>query len=897
MRRIMSLWRRLRSMLERPSIERRLAHELQFHIDQQTHRYVRQGMSADDARRRALLRFGGIESVKERTRDEVRPAVIEDSLRDLRFALRSLRRSPAFTALSCLTLALGIGATTAVFSVVNGVLIKPLPYPEPNRLIGLSHLAPGVDIGGDVNMSPAQYFTYREHSRTFDEIGLWSSGTATVTGDAEPERVPVVRVNASTLRALGVHPAHGRAFSPNDDVAGAPATVLVTHSYWQRRHGGDTSLIGRAITVDSERRQVIGIMPSGFTFLNVELDLLLPLRLDPSQARLGQFNFPSVGRLKPGVTIEQAKADIARVIPIWLRSWPEPGPGFGKIIENARITPAFRPLRDDVVGDIDDVLWFLMGSIGIVLLIACANVANLLLVRVETRQSELAVRAALGAGWTRVARELLLESIALSLLGGALGLALASASTHLIVAIGPETLPRLHEITVDFSVVAFGFAASLVSGLLFACVPILRHARPNMVHALRSGRTLSDGRGRHRTRTVLAVAQIAFSLILLVSSGLMIRSFVALRSVDPGFEAPEHIQLTRITISNQEHPRAESALAIQRQMADRISALPGVSAVAFASAAPMEGNDSHDVMWAEDRAYTEGHLPPVRRFVFTSPGLFQTLGTPMLAGRDFNWSDVESLRPVAIVSERVARELWGEPRAAVGKRIRNFAESPWREVIGVVGDIHDYGVHEPPAPTVYWPALVADFYGPQPRAQYSTTFMVRSTRAGTESLLSEIRDRVLAVRSNIPLAQTRTLEEVYKRSMARTSFTLVMLGIAAAMALALGIVGVYAVIAYAAAQRTREIGIRAALGATSTDLNSMFVRHGLVMAAAGISIGLAASVVVTRFLKTLLFGVNPLDVQTLLIVSSLLTSAIMLASYIPARRAAGLNPADALRTE
>jgi predicted permease len=895
---IRGAWRRIRSVGERAAIERGMDEELQFHVDRQIDKNVRAGMNADEARRQALLAFGGVQATKERARDEFRPAVIEDTIRDLRYSLRALRRAPGFTLIASLTLALGIGATTAVFSVVNGVLLKPLPYPDPDALVGVWHIAPGVNIGGDVNLSDGQFVTYREENRTFQEIGLWTQGTVAVTALAEPERIPSLRVSFSTLAVLGVGPAMGRGFSESDDRAGAPGTVILTHHYWQRRFGGDVSVIGRNLIVDAEPREVIGIMPPGFEFLSVEHDLLLPFRLDRGAIRLGRFNNKGIARLRPGVTVAQANADVARMIPIWLKAWPEPAPGFAKILENTRLTPALRPLKQDVVGDIGNVLWVLMGTIGIVLLIACANVANLLLVRVEGRQQELAVRAALGAGWARIARELLLESLVLGLIGGAIGLGLAFGALRLLVAIGPSTLPRLNAIAIDPLVLAFAIAVSLFSGLLFAIIPIVRHAGPHIALALRGGgRTASQSRERHRARNTLVVAQIALSLVLLVGSGLMIRTFLALRAVDPGFTHPEHIQLMRISIPSGEVADPHRALGTLNLIRDRIAALPGVSAVSFASSAPMEHEfDSQDAVTTEGRTYAEGELPPVRRFEFVSPGVFETLGTRFVAGRDIAWADIHGNRPVVIISENAAREMWREPSAALGKRIRGI-DGPWREIIGVVSDVHDDGVHEKPPATMYWPILMKDFWRQPVLIQRSVTFVIRTSRAGTESFMKEIREGVWAVNGNLPLAHVRTLKDVYDRSLARTSFTLVMLAIAAAMALALGIVGIYGVIAYAIAQRTREIGIRMALGAQHAGLKRLFVREGLVLATTGIAIGLGAAVALTRFMTSFLFGVSALDVTTYAAVSCVLLAVAMLASYLPAERATAVDPVVALRAE
>jgi len=896
MRWITETWRRLRSLMWRQSIEDRLDDELRFHIDAKTDKNIRAGMSPDEARREARLSFGDVQSMKERARDEFRPARVEDSLRDLRYGLRGLRRAPGFTAISALTLAIGIGATTAVFSVVNAVLIRPLPYPEADSLVGVWQTAQGLNVGSDVNMSAAQFYTYREHNRSFEEIGLWLAGAVTVTGLAEPERVASVWFTFSTLPALRVRPAIGRGFSEQDDTASAPGTAILSYEYWQRRFGGDPSIIGRNLTIESTPREVIGVMPKGFQFLREEHELFLPLREDRNSLRLGQFNYPGLARLKPGVTIEQANEDVARMIPVYLKSWPEPSSGFTKMLEGARLAPAVRPLKQHVVGNIGDVLWLLTGTIGIVLLVACANVANLLLVRVEGRQRELAVRAALGAGWGRIARELLFESLVLGLLGGALGVLFALAAVRLLVAIGPETLPRLHEITIDASALAFATAASVVSSLLFAVIPVAKHAGPTMSAALRGGVRTSESRERHRARNTLAIAQVALSLVLLVGSGLMIRTFMAMRAVNPGFTRADQVQLLRVNIPPGEIGDPHQVLAVLTQIEERFAGIPGIATVSFASAAPMEGRYSQDVLYADAHAYGDNQLPPVVQHQYVAPGFFATLGIPLVAGRDLTWSDVHGHRPVVMISERAARELWGSPTAALGKRVRERPGSPWREIVGVAGDVHNDGLHEMPPMTAYWPVLMENYRG-RTQVQRSVTFAMRSGRAGSANLLTDIRGRIWSVNRNLPLAFVRTLDDVYRESMARTSFTLVMLAIAASMALALGIVGIYGVISYSVAQRTREIGIRSALGAQQTQLQRMFVRYGLALAGAGIVVGLAASIAATRFMTALLFGVSPLDVTTYAAVSIVLVGAAVMASYVPARRAATVDPVDALRSE
>jgi predicted permease len=812
--------------------------------------------------------------------------------------IRRFTRAPAFTAIALITLAIGIGANTAVFSVVNGVLIKPLPYANADELVGIWHSAAGLPGLPRLNVSPTMFFTYRENGQTFREMGLWQRGGVTVTGQGEPELVRSARVTYGTLQTLGVPAALGRWFSVEDDTPGGSDTVILMPGYWHRRFGGDSSIVGRTVTIDNRSHTVIGVMPDGFQFLGGETEVILPMRFDRNRLFLGNFSYQGVARLKPGVTLEQANADVGRMLPAWWQAWPAP-PGLDKkVFETARVGPGLTPLKQDVVGDIRDTLWVLMGTIGVVLLIACANVANLLLVRVEGRQQELATRAALGAGWWRIARELLLESLVLGLAGGVLGLGVAYGALKLLVAIGPETLPRLNEITIDPAVLGFTLLAALVSGLLFGVIPVLKYSGPRIVGALRSAtRTSSHSRERHRARNMLVVAQVALALVLLVASGLMIRTFQTLRNVHPGFAAPEEIQTLRVSIPESVEADAERVVRTYNEIVEKISSVPEVKAAAMVSSAPLEGFNSTDPVAAEDKTYNPGQIPPLRRFKFVSPNYFHTVGTPLIAGRDFTWTDIYDDRRVTIVSENMAREMWGGSQGALGKRIRVGNVDHWREIVGVVGDVYDNGVHEPAPGIVYWPILMSQFWG-QPRfVSRGLTYVVRSERTNTEAFLTQLRQAVWSVNGTLPVALVRTLQELYERSMARTTFALVMLAIAGGMALLLGLIGIYGVISYSVSQRTREIGIRMALGVNHTDVRRMFVRHGLVLAGIGIAVGIAVAAGLARLMASLLFNVSPLDAVTYVAVSLVLASAAVLASYVPARRAAALNPVQALRAE
>ncbi len=818
----------------------------------------------------------------------------------LKHVFRRFARAPMFTTIALITLALGIGANTAIFSVINGVLLKPLPYPKAQQLVGVWHLAPGISgISGDINCSPTMYFTYREQGRTFQDFGLWTNDGATVTGAGEPEQVQSLDVTYGTLNALGVQPAMGRWFSQADDTPGAPDTVILTYGYWQRRFGGNPSAVGRSLIVDAKPHTIIGVMPQDFRFLSSSADLIVPIQFDRSKIFLGQFSYQGIARLKPGVTLEQANADVTRMLPIWLRTWPPPS-GFSRaLFENAHFAAKIQPLKQEVVGDIGATLWVLMGTIGLVLLIACANVANLLLVRAESRQQELAIRAALGAGWRRIAGEMLLESLTLGVLGGALGLALAYAAVRALIAKGPATLPRLSEIGIDPLVLGFTLAVSLLAGFSFGLMPAIKYAGPHLASSLRGGgRTMSHGRERHRARNVLVVAQVGLALVLLIGSGLMIRTFQALRSVQPGFTHPEQVQLMRISIPDTQVKEPERVMRMENEMMDKLAALPGVTSASFANSAPLEGfGGENDLFYAKDKTYSPGQIPPIRAFRFIAPGFLKTDGTPLMAGREFTWTDIYDNRRVVLVSENLASEMWGSPQAAMGKEVRTGLNDVWREIIGVVADVHDAGLDQPAQKFAYWPAMMNHFELDMPQITRFGVFVIRTNRAGTEGFLAEARRAIWSVDANVPVFLTRTLETVYDQSMARTSFTLLLLAIAGAMALLLGVVGIYGVIAYAVTQRTREIGIRMALGAQPVGLRGMFVRQGLLLAAVGAVLGLVAAAGLTRLMSSLLFKTAALDPATYAVVSVLLLMAAAFASYFPARRATAVDPVEALRTE
>src|ERR1700723_2214646 len=890
----------LRQLFSRQRLYRELSEEIQAHLDEKVEELVAGGMSGQEALRCARREFGNVGLIEENSREVWAWPSVEDVFFDIRYGLRALRHSPVFTAVALLTIAIGIAANAAVFSVVNSVLLKPLHYPRAEELVALHQIAPGAeglaDFENGLLLSPSMYFTYAEHNQTFQSLGVWITGTANVTDMPEPEQVRTVGVSDGVLQALGVPPAVGRWFSQMDQVPNGPGRVMLSYGYWQRRFGGDRAVIGRNITVDSQPREIVGVMPQGFRFVDSDFDLTAPLAFNRGKLILAGFGFNGIGRLKPGATIAEANADLTRMLPIWMDSWSNGPKSNSHIYETWRITPMIRRLKQQVIGNVGELLWVVMGTIGVVMLIACANAKNLMLVRVETRQQELAVRMALGAGRTRIVRGLLVESVMLGIIGGFAGVGLAYVGMRSLVAIGPSNLPRLNEIAIDARGLGFTFVLSVLSGLLFGLIPALKYTGPPSSLALQSaGRTISVTRDRHRARNLLVVGQVAMELVLLMSAGLMIRTFGALRKVDPGFADPQHLQALRISIPDSLIAEPERVTRTQNAILDKLAAIQGVKSVGFASDMPMEGVDSDwDEIFVQDKVYSGDLIAPLRLYKSISPGFLQTAGTRLVAGREMTWGEVYALRPEVMVSENLAREMWGTPSAAIGKHLREFSAMPWHEVIGVIQDVREKGIQEQAPEIVYWPPLVQNRFAPPIR---TVTFVMRSERAGTESFLNEVRAAVQSVNSDLPLASVRTMQDVYDQSVARTSLTLVMLGIAGTMALALGIIGIYGVMSYTVAQRRREIGIRLALGAQGGDVLQMVLRQGAKLALVGVVIGIGASFALTGLMTNLLFGVTAHDPLTFVAVAALLILVALLACYIPARRATLVDPIVALRYE
>jgi predicted permease len=881
-----------RNLLQKRAIEQALDDELKSAVELLTQEKMKQGHSHPEARRHALIELGGVEQVKEKVRAIRSGVFLEIFGQDLRYTLRMLRKSPGFTALAVLTLALGIGATTAMFSVVDGVLLRPLPYTQPDRLVEVGLDLPGIDQF-NWPLSPADYFTFREQSRTFEDIGLYYTGfgaalySADVTGLGQPEHVPALGVTDGVLPILGVTPLLGRSFTRADDEPGSPDTVMITYGYWRSKFGGDGSVIGKTIELDGKPNTIIGVLPERFHFLDMtSLGILLPLR--PRRQR--GYNYFAVARLKPGVTLEEASADVARMIPMEIEGDPaaEAQLGLKKWFKESRIAPNLQPLKQYIIGDVDKVLWILMGGIGLVLLIACANVANLLLVKVQGREQELAIRAALGGSPGRIAGGLLLESLVLAVIAGALGLLFAYGGLRVLIALAPSDLPRLTDIGIDGLVLLFALGVTIAAGLLFGLMLSLRYAGVRVGTGWReTGRFVSASRERHRARSALVVIQVGLALVLLVSSGLMIRTFHALIQVQPGFSAPAEVETFHVHFPQEMTKAPERLVRMDQAILEHIEAIPGVSSADFSGAVPMDAGAESDPVLIKDHML-EGQLPPARKSFWISPGFFRTMGIPIVTGRDLTWDDVLNRRPVAIVSENLAREYWHNPWDALGKQIGGSPKA-WRQIVGVVGNVYDDGTSQKAPTTVYWPITDADVFLVGP------AFAIRSARAGSESFMSEVRQAVWSVDPDLALSAVRTLDYYYRNSMARVSFMLVMLSLAGGMALLLGAIGLYGVIGYSVSQRTHEIGIRMALGGQREDILRLILGYAAKLTLLGVAIGVAAAFGLSRFLSSLLYGVKPTDPLTFLGVTIMLVLVTLMACYIPARRAMRVDPMVALK--
>jgi predicted permease len=877
-----------------------LSETIREHLDEKIADLMDRGMTRDEAERAARLEFGNVGLIEERSREVWQWPRLESLWADTKYSLRRLRRAPLFTAIALITLGIAVGANTVIFSVVNGVLLKPLSYPDPDRLIAVDHSSQQMGFK-KMGISPSLYFVYREQNTTLADIGAYDEDELDVTGTGAPEHVRILDVTEGMLPLLGVRPALGRFFTQQDDAPGAAQTVLLTYPYWQQRFGGATTVIGSSITAGGVPREIIGILPQSFHFLDrKDPALIFPMQWDRATTTLGSFNWNAIARLKPEASVQQAAADLERLLPVEARTFPPPAGLSASYFQSLRYTLNLIPLKNEVVGNVQNVLWTLLASTILLLFVACANVANLLIIRVEGRHHEFAIRFAIGATRKGISADILFESCLLGLAGSLIGLLLALAAIPVISRLGAINVPRIGNIGITPSVLLFTVSIAVIASLLVACVPILKSTSLHLISNIRDGgRGVGAGRRGQNTRKALVMIQIALSVVLLICSGLMIRTFRAMMNVPPGFTSPETIQTFGFYIPDNQIPDSSAELVVRMDEAilQKIDSIPGVSSVSIGRSVPMDDNNSNNPVYVQGQTSERDEVPPARRFNYVAPGFFSTLGTRLVGGRDFTWSDTYEKRPVVIVSKTFASEYWQRPEDALGQRIRVVSNDPWREIIGVTEDVHYDGVEKPSPAMVYWPLMMDNFAGHEQRLQRATVFVVRSQLAGTQSLMKAIQQQVWTVNPNVPLADSETLGDLYTQSMARTSFTLVMLCVSGGIALLLGTVGIYGVITYSVSQSTREIGIRMALGAQRATVVAAFVRQTMRLTTTGIAIGLVVSSATMRFVSSLLYGVGAGDPITYITITLAVAIAALLACYLPSRRAAAVDPMLALRSE
>ncbi len=804
-----------------------------------------------------------------------------DLLSDVRYAVRMLWKQPRFSAVAVVTLALGIGASTAMFSVVYGVLLKPLTFDEPERLVAVYHVAPGFNTE-KLPQSAATYFTYRDQSRAFEDIGLWRAETVSIARNSIPESEQALRVTDGLLSVLRVKPLLGDTIRKEDDVPGAPNRVVLTYGYWQRALGGSPTVIGQPLAIDGSSYEIAGVLPASFRFLSTGAAVLLPMRLNRAQTVTGPgFGLFGLARLKPGVTLAAANDDVARMIPLIPEQFPLQQGLTREMWQGVGLAPNVRPLSADVIGDVGRSLWILLGSVGVVLLMAWANVANLLLVRGEGRRPELAIRSAIGASRVRIVMALVSESLVLGLVGGTLGLVFAQAAIAVLRRMAPVDLPRVDDIDINAVVLLFTLGLSVVTALMFGLLPAVRFGSISFEPLKDAGRFASDAPGRHRTRSTLVVAQVALALVLLIVAGLMIRTFVAMRHVQPGYVRPAEVQTFHIRVPPTLIRDPNAVARAYEDIAERVTHVSGVLGVGLTRSIPMDGFRGAAPISVEDRP--AAGTPPTRRIKSIAPGYFETMGNPLVAGRPITWTDIHHNAAVAVISENLAREYWGDPSKALGKRLTGPQD--WSEIVGVVGNERIDGLNHPAPTIVYWPMA----------SNRDMAYVVRSSRVGTATFVHELQQAVWTVNPTLALTTVRTMHDVEAESMAQTSFAMVMLAIAASVAILLGVVGIYGVVRYMAAQRTSEIGLRMALGAQTADVRRLFLRRGLVLTLTGIAVGIGAAMFLTRVMAALLFGVAPTDPITYVGASVGLAAIALLATYLPARHASGIDPIAALR--
>ena len=802
---------------------------------------------------------------------------MEALIQDVRYGIRTLLKQPGFTAIAVIALALGIGANTAIFSVVNAVLLRPLAFDEPDRLVMVWEKR--MALGRVRNpASPPDFVDWKAQNSVFEDMAAYSNEGFNITGGNEPEWIQGVATSPGFFSVLRAQPKLGRAFLSGEDQPGSEPVVIISNGLWQRRFASNPDIVGKTVSLNDRSRTVVGVMPADLVFPNSDVDVWVPLVLGPEQmSNRGSHFLNIIARLKPGVTLDQARSDMDTIAAQLEQQYPQVNTGHGANVFS---------LYEEVVGNVRPALLILLGAVGFVLLIACANVANLLLARAAVRQKEIAIRTALGAGRARIVRQLLTESVLLALVGGTLGVLLALWGLDLLLAVSADSIPRVKEINLDMWVLAFTLLISLATGLIFGLVPALQASKPDLNESLKEGgRAASASIHRNRVRSLFVVVEVAVCLVLLIGAGLMIKSFVRLLDVNPGFNA-ENVLTMAVSLSGSKYREASQQKAFFQQSLERIASAPGVKGAATVLGVPVSGGFGSRYFRIEGRPPQpagQGHNANVNA---ASGDYFRTMGIPLIQGREFDERDVKGSPEVVIINQQMARQFWPD-EDPIGQRM-TVGNEPWRTIVGVVGDVRQSGLEAEPRPEFFYPFFQVEFS--------SGTFVVR-TSGNPNAMIAALRSEVQAVDKDQPLFRVRTMDEVLAQSVARRRLVMLLFGIFGGVALVLAAVGLYGVMRYSVTQRTREIGIRMALGAARGDVTRLVVGQGMTLTLVGVGIGLAASFFLTRLMASLLYGVSAADPVTFALVSLFLIGVALGASFVPARRATKVDPMVALRHE
>jgi putative ABC transport system permease protein len=875
--RLTSLWRNL---FHKDRVEQESTEEIQAYLDMLTEAKIRQGLTPREARRNALIELGGVEQVQERVREIRMGQFIETAWRDVRLGVRSLVHSPIFTVVTVLSLALGIGANTAIFSVVNGLLLRPLPYPEAEQIVDVWHTPPQQAFPGldRFSVSPANYIDWKAQSSTFEQMAVYTYTGLSLSTSNDPLPLVGAAVSSDFFSVLRTNPMQGRSFTPDEEQPGRDQVVVISHGLWQRAFGANPNIMGQTLTLNSRGFTVVGIMPAGFEFPR-EADLWVPLAWDDKERQIRSIHdYLVVARLKQNVSLDQAQAEMSTISSRLEQQYPEENSGWG-----ARVIP----LREDLVGNIRLALLVLFSAVGFVLLIACANVANLMLARGANRRKEMAVRVALGAGRARLVRQLLTESVLLAVTGGLLGLLLAVWGSKMLVKLG--SLPNAGEIGIDTWALGFTLLVSFAAGIIIGIVPALQFTRTNISETLKQGAGRTGGSPiKQHTRKALVISEVALSLVLLIGAGLMIRSFWKLQNVNPGFDTSNALTMS-VVLTPSRYSEPHQMLAFFDRALEQIRAVPGVVSVGTTTTIPLAGGGSTQPFTVEGRPAGTIAEQPMAQTRYISPDYFRAIGIPLRQGRFFSDYDRDKSVPVVIISEAMARRFWpGEN--PIGKRLTPsfHSEQGAREIVGIVGDVKSSGLEVDSAAMMYLP------FRQSPRPFLS--FVVR-TASNPESLIQPVSRAIYSIDKDQALTDVQTLDQVLVASLSGRRFNMTLLLTFAGVALLLAAVGVYGVMNYTVTLRRRELGIRMALGAKATDVLRLVLRQGLTLTLIGVGAGLISAYALTRLMATLLYGVTATDYLTFITVPAVLIAVGLLASYVPARRATKVNPTIALRTE